>query len=299
MAPIRCGECKLEVASKAALTAHWKQKRELGQRHFHCARCMRLFHSEETETRHRHEVCLLSPSPTQPLSPPLTLVLCQFHAAKQDLACPGCGDRFVSAAGLIEHIEKNRCNRIKNDDLAAHREQRLAFARELQRRHLGDDPGHLDNDSDNASTSAMSTTATSGGHDRTYNFTQFLSTTRDAPAATNPSLSALRPKADSTVRPNPVTFTMKKAEFPKLDVKQPDASTHNPPANAWAQKKNLFPDAPTAVRPPPETLQAVEAPSREPTLEWPPHDPRNRDWDPKKYFVSYINKYKCPHDRCP
>ncbi|KAK3897737.1 hypothetical protein C8A05DRAFT_47740 [Staphylotrichum tortipilum] len=294
-APIRCGECKLEVGSNVALAAHWREHRDSGRRHFHCAQCMRFFHSEQAETRHHHE----------------------FHAAKQDLACPGCHDRFVSAAGLMGHIEKNRCKRIKNNELAAQREKRLVFARELQRRHFGDDPA-LPPDNASVSASAASSMAATSGTRRAYNFTQFLSTARDVPPAATPvapavtpvapavtpGLSALRPKADTTVRPNPVIFAMKTAELPQVAVDHPTPSTPNQPANAWAQKKNLFPDAPTAVRPPPETLQALEESAREParkpaTPGWPPHDPRSPGWDPKQYFVSYINKYKCPHDRCP
>ncbi len=199
----------------------------------------------------------------------------------------------MSAAGLVEHIEKNRCKRIKNDELAAQREKRLAFARELQRRHFGDDPGLPTNAS--VSSTGMATL----GSKRSYDFTPFLSTTRDGHAAAIPGLSALRPKADSTVRPNPVTFAMKKTEFPQINPEDPAPSASTPPGNAWTEKKNLFPDAPTAVRPTPETLKALTETPREPPPKWPPHDPRNPGWDPKKYWVPYSNKYKCPHDRCP
>lgn len=190
----------------------------------------------------------------------------------------------------MDHIEKNRCKRIKNDDYVAHREERLAFSRELQRRHRGEDPdAPAKND-----------------------FTQFLSKAKNGAFGTS-NLSAFRPKAEGTVRPNPVTFAMKDAEFPQLASKQPASptggtgagasasvsSTQKQAGNPWAQKKNLFPGAPAAVRPPPQQLQALEAPAQKAEQEWAPHDPNNPKWDPKVYFVKYTNKYKCPHDRCP
>jgi hypothetical protein len=51
-----CRECKLEVASQAALVAHWQEQREQGDRHYHCAKCMHLFHTPEGEERHNKEV---------------------------------------------------------------------------------------------------------------------------------------------------------------------------------------------------------------------------------------------------
>jgi hypothetical protein len=53
---VNCNECKLEVASKAALKAHWEEEREKNNRHYHCQICVRLFHTPEAETRHRREV---------------------------------------------------------------------------------------------------------------------------------------------------------------------------------------------------------------------------------------------------
>ncbi len=226
---------------------------------------------------------------------------CQFHAAKQDLACPGCDQRFVAAAGLIEHIERNRCKRIKNDDYAAQREDKLAFARELQRRHYGEAP----DPADELSVANLSVAETTAGGKAPYNFTQFLSRAKDGTVGT-PSLSSLRPKAEGTVRPNPVTFAVKEVEFPQLSAKQPEIHTGNtsggtqkPTGNPWAQKKNLFPDAPAAVRPPPELQQALRQPAQAAGPAWAPHDPRDPKWDPAAYFVTYLGKYKCPHDRCP
>jgi hypothetical protein len=202
---------------------------------------------------------------------------------------------------LIDHIERNRCKRIRNDDYAARREEKLAFARELQRRHHGEDPNLPDNLSV-ASLSLAESTATSQGP---YNFTPFLSNAKDVPGG-NRSLSSLRPKAESTMRPNPVTFTMKENEFPQLGDKptgpfdgEPSDNKGKATAGPWGQNKNLFPNALPAVRPSRETQEALQQPAQTKETAWPPHDPRNPKWDPAQYFVPYTRKYKCPHDRCP
>lgn len=215
----------------------------------------------------------------------------------------------------MEHIEKNRCKKIKNDDYAAHREKKLAFARELQRRHYGDDV-HLPDE--NLSVFSLSLAETTTSKQGPYNFTQFLSRAKDVHAAT-PSLSDLRPKAENTVRPNPVTFAMKMTEHPQLALTKPDypqlgskladlftggagKNLENKAGNAWAQGKKLFADAPPPVRPTPEQQEALQKPvaAKEPMeAAWPEHDPRNPLWDPSVYYVTYTNKYKCPIDRCP
>ncbi|KAK4238498.1 hypothetical protein C8A03DRAFT_43772 [Achaetomium macrosporum] len=241
-----CEECKIEMVSRDALLVHWQERRDQGKGHYRCSKCMLLFRTPEAESRHQK----------------------QFHPAKQDLACPGCDKQFVKAGGLIDHIEKNRCTRIKNDDFAARREEKLAFARELQRRHFGEDLGLPD---DNLSIASLSLTETTATRQGPYNFTDYLSRAKYIPAETG-SLSALRPKAENTVRPNPVTFAMRNgADSPPL-------------------AENLAPGSPAAMRPTANQPQAQPA--------WPLHDPRKPGWNAKDYYVKYSDKYRCPHDGC-
>ncbi|KAH6845417.1 hypothetical protein B0I37DRAFT_380069 [Chaetomium sp. MPI-CAGE-AT-0009] len=270
---VTCKECRIEVASRAALVEHWREQREGGKKHYHCRQCLRLFYTPGAEDRHRKE----------------------FHAAKQDLGCPGCDERFLSASALIEHIENNRCTRVKNDDYAARREEKLAFTRELQRREY-EDP-----DLPATRTGLPGFPATGKGFD----FTQYLSVAKPVGAKAPPSPVTPRPATGNTARPSMSSFDTKKAEFPQLGGGLADLSTGGPgkkaekkPASAWDTKKNLFPDAPAPIRPPSggqDVQQAVEV--KEP--KWSEHDPRDSAWDPRKYFVTYFNKYKCPHDRCP
>lgn len=93
----------------------------------------------------------------------------------------------------MQHIENNQCKRITKGDLEARREEHLAFSRELQRRHFGDAPSSAPLDSTRA--------AKPPSH-----FGQYLSNSTSVGA---PTLSALRPKAEATVRPNPVTLAIK------------------------------------------------------------------------------------------
>ncbi|KAK4103860.1 hypothetical protein N658DRAFT_465540 [Parathielavia hyrcaniae] len=235
-----CRECKLEVASRDALVAHWQEQQDLEKRHYHCSLCMELFRNPEAEHRHRKEL----------------------HAAKQSLDCPGCSERFVAAHGLIAHIENNRCKRIKNDDYVACREEKLAFSRELQRRHHGDDP-NLPGDVLVASLSVAGTTRAGQGP---YSFTPFLSIAKDASRALHRRAQWQQRKRDC--------LSLEPGHF-------------------------LLPrDAPPALRPSRETQQALQRPAQPNETVWPPHDPRNPRWNPAEYFVPYIMKYKCPHDRC-
>lgn len=267
---------------------------------------MLLFHTPQAETRHHKQVSLFDtvimlrlPAAQDGLgdiSP-----FCSCTGRSRPLDCPGCGEHFAAAGGLIDHIEKNRCKKIKNNDYETRREEKLAFARELQRRHHGERPNLPNDDLSVASLSLAETTVSRQG---AYNFTSHLSNARGVSPGT-PSLSALRPTAESTVRPNPVTFAVKEVEFPRLAGKQPDQFGEDQNAgdtaqarSMWEQKNNLFPGAPAPVRPTPEQLEAHQQQSPNKQTAWPEHDPRNPEWRPMDYFVSYINKYKCPHERC-
>jgi hypothetical protein len=209
----------------------------------------------------------------------------------------------------MQHIEKNLCKNIKNEDLVARREEKLAFARELQRRHRGED---VDLPSD-LSVATLSLAETASSVHGPYNFTKHLSRAEGGPDGT-PSLSSLRPRAENTVRPSPVTFSMKETEFPQLPSQPPNRGQsdlftgdqkHNakqPIGNQWGQKK-LFSNAPPAVRPTAEHLESLQQPRKTETTSqkeatYQPHDPRDPTWNASEYYVKFIGKYKCPHARC-
>ena len=224
----------------------------------------------------------------------------QFHPVVQHLLCPGCNEDFASPGGLLDHIERNFCPRISHSALFARREEYLAFARELQRRKDGGDPGKPEH--------SLKTVPTADHR----NYSRFLSPTQDGEYG-SPSLSSLRQTNVTSIgRPNPLSFNMREAdpqlpapqfrsdEFPPVgnETKQEVSSTPAP-GNPWAQKKNLFPDAPPASRPTPAQLSSIREPARNKDNAWPDHDPRNPKWDPQRFFVTWIGKYKCPVNRCP
>ncbi|KAL2260327.1 hypothetical protein VTK26DRAFT_5679 [Humicola hyalothermophila] len=248
---IRCEQCKLDMPDEAALVAHWKEQKEKGNGHYHCAACVAFFPTRWDESRHNQ----------------------QFHPIKQNLSCPGCNAKFTTAGSLVGHIERNLCNKITNDDFAARREQKLAFARELQRRHGGEDPDLLNNLSASVANMNLSEGAAKGQHKGPDDFTKYISGDDKGTAGTQ-SLSALRPKAEGTVRPNPVTFaTMKASEPPQ-------------------QQQPTRGGRPTAAH------QAAGQLGTQESRPWPQHDPRNPGWNAKDYYVTFIDKYKCPHECC-
>ncbi|KAL2133106.1 hypothetical protein VTI74DRAFT_2908 [Chaetomium olivicolor] len=65
-----------------------------------------------------------------------------------------------------------------------------------------------------------------------------------------------------------------------------------------SQKESLSGRSP-AVHLTAEQLAFFQKPVPGKEILWPPHDPRNPTWDASQYFVTYMNKYKCPHERCP
>lgn len=191
----------------------------------------------------------------------------------------------------MDHIENNICPSINNQQLAAHREKKLAFARELQRRHFGLDPG--DNDDDKMSVVTDSTWVDTKAP---ANFSKYLSNAGSvAGSMAGASTSALRPTPESTTRPNPVLFRARDAEFPKLSAQTGNAN----PASKNTQwgNKQLFPDAPPAVRPTPQQLEAIQQATRK-APEWHEFDPRNPRFKAAAYYSQFTRKYKCPHRNC-
>ncbi|KAK3940720.1 hypothetical protein QBC46DRAFT_260245 [Diplogelasinospora grovesii] len=232
----KCEECGLRLPERETIWGHWKEEMSKGNGHYHCSLCSKFFRDPTTYKRHNEQ-----------------------------LICPGCETPFARVGGLISHIENNHCKVIDNEQLAARREEKLKFARELHRRHFGADPGLEPLPAANRSTCDGSTPDN--------NFTRYLSKYEEDVR----NLNALRPVADDTVRPDPLTFRMKEAEFPR----------------------QLFPDAPPPARPTPEQLKNIREPPKTKLTYWPEHHPRNPNFDVQKYWVPYLRKYKCPHTRCP
>ena len=171
--------------------------------------------------------------------------------------------------------------------MAARREEKLAFARELQRRHFGLDP-----DADDADDMSVATESTWVDTKGPANFSKYLGSV--AGSMVGSSTSALRPIPEATSRPNPVLFHMRDAELPQLSAQTGDASSAS--KNIQWGNKQLFPNAPPAVSPTPQQLEALQQAARKP--EWAEFDPRNPRFKASAYYSQFSRKYKCPHSNC-
>ncbi|KAK4169126.1 hypothetical protein QBC43DRAFT_356709 [Cladorrhinum sp. PSN259] len=275
MAEHKC-KCGVKTASKNALKEHWEEEYNKGNKHFHCGICMEFFYTPDAMIAHDRRASV--------------------HKVKQQVACPGCDAQFNSPGGLINHIERNLCTKIGSQAMAERREEKLAFARELQRRHFGMDPGKPEY--------ALKIHRVGTVEEKSqvpFNFSRFVSSTVDGEYG-NPSLSSFRPTASSTVRPNPLSFQTIQTEFPQLgarsDVPVPDVPTESS-GNPWGQKKNLFPDAQPPIPPTADQLRSIQEPAKTKETAWPEHHPLNPKWNPSLYYVPVLDKYRCPIDRCP
>ncbi|KAK3988574.1 hypothetical protein QBC44DRAFT_98411 [Cladorrhinum sp. PSN332] len=281
MAEHNC-KCGVKAASKSALLEHWEEEYNKGNRHFHCGICMEFFYTPNAMKAHDRKI----------------------HPIEQRIECPGCNEQFKKPGSLVEHIERDRCRKIGSQDMAKRREEKLAFARELQRRHFGQNPGNPEQALKIHNTGNQKEGKSKGP----FNFSRFVSGTVDGSYG-NPSLSSLRPTAGSGVRPNPLSFqtiqteprVRSTSEFPPVGGSgnaSPPTIPNESSGNPWAQKRNLFPGAPPPSRPTPEHLQAVQERAKNKYNAWSEHDPRNPNWDPSRYYVPLTEKYNCPHDRC-
>ncbi|KAL1882991.1 hypothetical protein VTK73DRAFT_513 [Phialemonium thermophilum] len=244
---VKCPECEEMFQDHMALISHLKDEFQAGHGHRHCYICGRYFHTEEGLRRH----------------------VAEFHATAQDLNCPGCDRKFARLGTLMEHIETDACKVFDSTKLAMRRDQKLVFARALQARHRGDffDPH------------AASTPIQSSGS----GFGRYLN---PAMAVSQQGHGATIPKAEATVRPNPLLFETRPAGFsgaaetPYSQLEKPSDLT------SGQQEQDLT------------AKQASTDPTRLPNQHRDLHNPKRPGFDPAKYYVTYIKKYQCPHQTC-
>lgn len=125
------------------------------------------------------------------------------------------------------------------------------------------------------------------------NFSKYLSKAGSVAASVAASrTSALRPTPAASTRPNPVLFRMRDDDFPTLSAQTGNATSTS--KNTQWGNKQLFPDAPPAVRPTPQQPE----PTGNKETEWQDWDPRNPRFDASKHYSPYTRKYKCPHLNC-
>lgn len=289
---VTCEACGFVAPDKQAVIAHWEDQARRGNKHWHCLLCVKVFYTEGGWDSHRRQVSYSEPSKRAikfrklpPNQAPNQRSTIQLHAKEQQLDCPGCDKLFTRAGGLIDHFERDLCTKINNAQLAARRDEKLAFARELQRRHFGLDPDDDDADDDNMSVVTESTWVDTKGP---ANFSKYLTgSVVGSMAGSISSTSALRPAPQATSRPNPVLFRMRDTEFPPIISAQIGDANSASKNSQWGNKQ-LFPNSPPAVQ------QAAE--NKKPEFqEWDPENPR---FKASTHFNQFSRKYKCPHPNC-
>lgn len=166
--PAECPDCHAMFANHQAMIHHMGRefKRSNWNTHIHCVECTKYLPTHDALNAHLKRV---SSSLVTHEHMRDCLTSLQNHAKDQKLDCPACDRTFLRADALVRHIEQKECPCIDPAKLDAVREQKLWFARELQSRHFG-------------------------------NYDE------EVEAAYMSRNSALRPKAEATVRPHPVQF---------------------------------------------------------------------------------------------
>lgn len=212
-----------------------------------------------------------------------------------------CDEHLIAASGLIAHIKSNRLKKVKNDNYASRCKKKLVFTKGRVRREYEkpDMPEHLSV----VNLKLAENAATKNGQ---YNFTQDISRAKKLSAGSS-SVSSHHRNIEIGVRTKLATLSEEKeTNLPQLAAKESDVSTsglggkvEKLPVSAWSQGKKLFDNGPAPVRPPPVGRRAVHQQVEIKKPDWSVHDPRSPGWDPKNYYIAYLDKYKCPYDRCP
>ncbi|KAI1661260.1 hypothetical protein F4813DRAFT_399281 [Daldinia decipiens] len=204
------------------------------------------------------------------------------HKAEQDLPCPGCGMKFASAGTWMRHVEKGNCHGIFPSDISGNIVQAVeSITKTLGKSRFED----------------VDYTINPGNPGRSY--TEIGDVWGDE----------WNKEQSLDARDHPERFPRTaKQEFYQGGSKQPDlltgddgASLEQRPFNAWAQKKNLFPEkaAHRAVPPPPSLLENMTrpSPSTQPAGER-ILDPDNPGFNAGLFWNPFLKTFKCPHKEC-
>ncbi|KAI1469689.1 uncharacterized protein F4812DRAFT_469784 [Daldinia caldariorum] len=229
--------------------------------HLHCTFCKRAFHSLDALIQHRAD----------------------DHKKEQDLPCPGCNNKFTSAGSWMSHVERGECYAIFPSDISGNIPEMVkSISKALRETGLG--------------------------------------ITKDVDLSVNPSASFPEIKdvwGDEWKKEQSLKVEDHPEQFPRTakqqyyqggsnqsDLLTGDGSTNleqQRPLNAWAQKKNLFPEktGTPAIRPPPSLLQSMTNPSHsiQPTGER-ILDPYHPNFNVGLFKDPILETFKCPHKTC-
>ncbi|KAI0891569.1 hypothetical protein F4806DRAFT_500931 [Annulohypoxylon nitens] len=247
-----------------------------------CPKCRATFHNDSLLRTHQHQAGHLPCGSCDASFHTIQALLIHRkddHKAVQYLACPGCSKSFTATGQWVYHIESGQCHRIFPSDLS----QGVAKVMETIEKNLMKAQSQ---DEDSIDFSGPSHIRDVWGDEW----------------ADSQSLD---------VRKNPDQFPrIGKHEYYHGDSKGPNLLTADDvndlapkPGNAWAQKKNLFPEKdkkPAATpAPQPYVFKKPEEPSSsgQPTGER-ILDPCHKDFNVAVFWNPILETYTCPHRRC-
>ncbi|ROW08775.1 hypothetical protein VMCG_02722 [Cytospora schulzeri] len=164
----------------------------------------------------------------------------QFHAEKQDLSCPGCGKHFVKLSDFIQHIELNQCPKLDLPNLMARMHQRMCWVKGL---------GHIDKMSkEDVYTRHEKNYYEYLGHDpipsEPWDSIVYKPSSWQANDGWNQPGQAC-PEDENTANTARDDYLRGNHSVPDLLTGDTNDQTRgNNNENAWANKENLFPNAP-------------------------------------------------------
>ncbi|KAI1391400.1 uncharacterized protein F4822DRAFT_427249 [Hypoxylon trugodes] len=245
-----------------------------------CDQCNAIFESEKRLFSHQEEAGHLACEFCDKLFHTMDAVLDHLsaeHRESQDIVCPGCEKNFFTAGAWVNHVESNECSGVFPSDFAGDTAEimdylstRLLKSTEVVKQEVElSGPSHI--------------TDTWGEDWEDQN------------------------KFDVERHPENFPRTVNQ-EFYQGSSKQPNfltgsgaGSLEQRPGNAWAQKKDLFPEskASRAVPPPRSMIENFREPSQsaKPTGER-ILDPDHPDFNVALFMNPILETYKCPYKSC-
>ncbi|CAH0040652.1 unnamed protein product [Clonostachys solani] len=123
-----------------------------------------------------------------------------------------------------------------------------------------------------------------------------VSATTDPESAFMSTWNLLPTPLNQTAQPNQPSTNKKKSN------KTPDENVNNKTkavADAWSEKKNLFPDAWAPQRPSPRQHERATAPNGRTVYDaMDPDHPSHPHFDASRYYSEFVGRYTCPKIEC-